>query len=1510
MNVFVKPNEQSQVCLSYAMANKGRMKFKLFLKSLILIALTCLPCRALALDGFVGPTWLDDGKVNEDGFGGGNFGRGTEANPYQIKTAGTLAYLARAVKNGNTFEGTYFVIADNINLKTEGTETVWVPIGLNTDHAFKGTLRNGTDAEGNPYVISGMTIRATGTGTTQDFGLFGVLQGTVEGLVIKNAEIDIRTTGEEFHAGALCGRFGSSVTGYEPGTVRKCTAEGITIYASSTSDHKAYSSTAVGGLMGIVYSFSDLTSSLAKASIRATGPISTGGVFGYVVANKEISDCHAVANITVSNGTTSQASAGGITGYCNNLFRYDKTKLLACTASGDIAVSGDGSHVVMGGITGYAYNLQMLEYCTTSVSLSGGHTMGGLIGFYDEMLNASSAGICECFCSSFVDGKKATYAGGLFGHLKFSNLSYSSNYWVMRMENATLFTTFAGTMTKPESSERYGIAVGYVENDRYPESFGYFKYDRQMCNLQLNGMGWGSDKRWTTASDGIVYAFDSPKPDNNYYTYYKEAWMGSIYEHLDNRESFYTDNMRVACAPFIVTNDYKAYFDAFDVTIDFLVDKFVNATTGEELATFQLVTPAPTCLKVKGNQVKLLDPGEAVIIVNCRGVQRKVHLDITYGKAWTGNRLERYTLRGSGTEKEPYVIHNVEELRYACRDEFNKEGVHFVLANDLFINNHLLNDDAEPREDVPEWGRPNWRAILHGNGKTIYGLKSVANDNYDADPLGLFSYVSGTIEDLAVVDAYVESAYIGDNISAGIICGKLLKNGSISRCMASGRVEGGSSYTGGICGWADADGTLISDCFAAVHVGSYHGAGIVGTAPERLVRCVSTSKVDDGEGITKNYSESSNATDCWYDIQMMPNIMYAIYYLLEETGSVEPEKLEELIMELENQNPAEAKHTREMTGDKIFAGNPAWHTEENRYPMLRQFVGTPYGDLLSVPVFFADNNNTECVTKIFNLPTENVVWSAKNGQKYIDIINECGAGAPCAPPLDGFDGYTECLVAQTASLQSESTRAKHIIELNVWAQKAGIQFKDADIKAACLAAFDDDDDGLITLREAFEADADKFRTFNTNENASAAQSFTELRYFAGITDLKEDMLSGLSNLSELELPNVLTTISPNAFRGCSSLAEVTLPHTVTTANGESFYGSAIKDIYVNSHNPQLLSIDGALYQTDRNDDTKVMLMAYPPSRGEESATLSVPLSVIGSKAFYKVPDLNNIYIDNCLPEGNMAVLSEPKDAGWENSDAIIHEGDDDDTDEPRMHIYVNDGSFNSKLFEEYSDDYDWGLYKENNRLDIYYPLNVTSALWATLYIDFDTELPEGLTAYIASEPDTLAGIVELNSIGRKVPHSTPVAIKAEQPGIYPLYKYHESLPSIEMYNNRFIGSFIGQDDRFGVPVNQETANEGSMLTLGRNRDGQVGFFKYNGEEIPPYRAYLTRNNIIEGPTSLMVKIGRDLTTEIAEVIGTRQQQVPAVYTIDGRRVPVSSVSAVPSLPKGIYIVNGKKVAIK
>ena len=87
-------------------------------------------------------------------------------------------------------------------------------------------------------------------------------------------------------------------------------------------------------------------------------------------------------------------------------------------------------------------------------------------------------------------------------------------------------------------------------------------------------------------------------------------------------------------------------------------------------------------------------------------------------------------------------------------------------------------------------------------------------------------------------------------------------------------------------------------------------------------------------------------------------------------------------------------------------------------------------------------------------------------------------------------------------------------------------------------------------------------------------------------------------------------------------------------------------------------------------------------------------------------------------------------------------------------------------------------------------LGTTSAGWATLYIGFATQLPSGLKAYIVTESSV-----------------------------------DDNVAPLDKWENRLIGTSIGQEDKWGVPVNQGDANQGSILTLGRNSQGEVGFRK-------------------------------------------------------------------------------------
>ena len=95
------------------------------------------------------------------------------------------------------------------------------------------------------------------------------------------------------------------------------------------------------------------------------------------------------------------------------------------------------------------------------------------------------------------------------------------------------------------------------------------------------------------------------------------------------------------------------------------------------------------------------------------------------------------------------------------------------------------------------------------------------------------------------------------------------------------------------------------------------------------------------------------------------------------------------------------------------------------------------------------------------------------------------------------------------------------------------------------------------------------------------------------------------------------------------------------------------------------------------------------------------------------------------------------------------------------------------------------------------------------------------------------------------------------------------------------------------------------------REGSV--FVRNLRQVRPFEAYCT--NATGGPHLIPIK--SDMLTGIGEVMRDgenekmRNEKTSAVYDLSGRRISVSAATSVRSvLPKGIYIVNGKKVMIK
>ncbi|MCR5206983.1 MAG: S8 family serine peptidase [Eubacterium sp.] len=204
--------------------------------------------------------WTDSASKK---FGGG---KGTKKKPYLIKNAAQLAKLSRDVRNGRLYNGKYFKITKNINLKGK----LWHSIGcyryensfLDTElvcYSFGGVLDGANHRIKNMTVFSDALQQAKGDTFPvnalwyENGGLFGtVANATVKRLGVENARI---TNSES-------GIFAQSVGSLS--TVNRCftsgTSEGsgFSYYVGDygVSIKNCYSSASVknGGMFNYIYS--------------------------------------------------------------------------------------------------------------------------------------------------------------------------------------------------------------------------------------------------------------------------------------------------------------------------------------------------------------------------------------------------------------------------------------------------------------------------------------------------------------------------------------------------------------------------------------------------------------------------------------------------------------------------------------------------------------------------------------------------------------------------------------------------------------------------------------------------------------------------------------------------------------------------------------------------------------------------------------------------------------------------------------------------------------------------------------------------------------------------------------------------------------------------------------------------------------------------------------------------------------------------------------------------------
>jgi len=267
-------------------------------------------------------------------------GKGTEENPYKIRTAEDWNTLATFVAGSNdTFEGIYLSQTSSINF----AGTKFQPLWTDGNTPFQGIY------DGGKKMIANVNYEAT----TPNAGLFGHIGNNG---IVSNVTVTGSITSKADGVGVIAG--------YTCGSIINCTNE-ATVSSSAIE---------VGGIAGCAGEGARFVDCVNKADI--TGRASIGGIVGYIVGNNtSINNCYNIGTILASEN-----KAGGVSGYgvstgtvFNNVWNAGNV-----STSLDKQGNGDDAGYAIGGISGFSS--AKYTNCYNLGDIKGASEVGGLVG--------------------------------------------------------------------------------------------------------------------------------------------------------------------------------------------------------------------------------------------------------------------------------------------------------------------------------------------------------------------------------------------------------------------------------------------------------------------------------------------------------------------------------------------------------------------------------------------------------------------------------------------------------------------------------------------------------------------------------------------------------------------------------------------------------------------------------------------------------------------------------------------------------------------------------------------------------------------------------------------------------------------------------------------------------------------------------------------------------------------------------------------------------------------------
>lgn len=189
-----------------------------------------------------------------------------------------------------------------------------------------------------------------------------------------------------------------------------------------------------------------------------------------------------------------------------------------------------------------------------------------------------------------------------------------------------------------------------------------------------------------------------------------------------------------------------------------------------------------------------------------------------------------------------------------------------------------------------------------------------------------------------------------------------------------------------------------------------------------------------------------------------------------------------------------------------------------------------------------------------------------------------------------------------------------------------ITFADSFVKRVCIEAYDSNEDGELSNKEA--SDVKHIPSNFFGEYAGIVETFDELAYFVGLNTIYSEAFEGCAKLRSITIPEGVTSIGSYAFDGCSALTTITIPGAVKSIGDGAFaHCSALTEFKGNfvEEDGRCLIIDSRLVAVVTSALTEYAIPANVESIGASvfsncntltALTIHKDVKSIGDNAFF------------------------------------------------------------------------------------------------------------------------------------------------------------------------------------------------------------------------------------------------------------------------------------------------------